>query len=116
MPGRIPAWIEIGDVVSDQLLLDDTSLELAAIQFVTVAESIDEDSVSVPVGLIEGLTDVGAQVSTFLRGVQAARTALGQAAHQGSRAAALLIEDSTTIDTLISDRLGDLVYPKARGS
>lgn len=103
-------------MVSDQLTLDDTSLEQAATQFMSAAEGISDDSVVAPVGLIEGLTDVGAQVSTFLRGVQAACTALGQGAHQGSLAAAVLMENSTAIDTQISDRLGDLVYSKAYGS
>lgn len=98
--------------MSERLELDDGNLESAVSDFVTAAEAKKQRNTGVPVEIVRGLTSVGAEVSDFLRGVEAARKALAEGAHQGSLAVSSLMEESRAVDSQISEALGDVVYVK----
>lgn len=87
--------------MSDQLILDDEALSLAASHFRDAASPL-EQKMRAPLGEVAGVTDLELRFNEFLCGVSDARRVLSEAAHAGAAAVTALMSESTETDAGIN--------------
>ena len=91
--------------MSGQLRLDDETLSQSGIALVTASYVMANENVARSMGQIDSVTGIGARVEHYLKGMSVARAALGDAAKTASLSVAMLMEESTVLDTFIGQQL-----------
>jgi len=94
--------------------LNDDALVRASMTLANAVNVMIEHNTTVPAHGIQGITGIGEQVDLFLRGLAAARVALGDAAKTASETLAMLMHDSAELDNYLASVLSDSFA--ARGS
>lgn len=88
--------------MGDRLSLADSELSAAGVSLGMAADSMAGGRSRRTPGTLKSLSGIGGEVDEYVRGVQMAREALGDAAKTASRTVSSLMEESAELDAYLA--------------